>query len=424
MSLIIKKFGGSLLSSTEKIIQIARKIARSYKDGNDIVVIVSAMGDETDRLIELAGKISPNPSAREYDVLISSGEQVSCALLAIALGDLECPASSYLGWQLGIKTDAINKNAEILQIDSTLLKTNIAHRKISIVAGFQGVDEDNNITTLGRGGSDATAVAIASALQADICKIYTDVDGVYSVDPRLINNANKFSKISYDQMLMLANSGAQVLQPYAIEIAKKHKVDLLVALGTSNRNNGTLISTLAHENNNKLLLGISVSKNNTMFSLEFSLDNQNVLLKLLSNLKEVDVEISILENEENHLDRTSKLVFTSSNKDYLHILEIISNQPEYRKLIDYKINKNIAILNLVGVKTENLTEIINLVTANLEAENIGIYLVKTYNLSIALIIAEDSLKDAIHCLSAALDLCSKNNILGREQCGEELLEIA
>ncbi|NDA89619.1 MAG: aspartate kinase [Alphaproteobacteria bacterium] len=402
MSLIVKKFGGSLLSSTEKIIQIAKKIAKSYNEGNDIVVIVSAMGDETDRLIELAGKISSNPSAREYDVLVSSGEQVSCALLAIALIDLRCSAYSYLGWQIGIKTDGINKNAEILQIDSTLLKTNIAQRKISIIAGFQGIDKDNNITTLGRGGSDATAVVIASSLQADICKIYTDVDGIYSVDPKLISNAKKFSKISYDQMLMLANGGAQVMQPYAVEIAKKYNVHIQVALGSSDGNNGTLISPIAHENNNQLLLGISVSKNNSMFSLELPLANGNVLLKLLDNLKKAQVEISILKNQKNPITRTSKLVFTSSNKNHLHILEHISNQPKYRKLIDFKINKNISMLNFVGIKKEHLTEILNLVKRILVKENIGIYFVKIYNLSIVVIISEDSLKHALHCLSTAL----------------------
>lgn len=270
MSLIVQKFGGSLLGSAEKILQIAEKIFETYHKGNDIVVIVSAMGDETDRLIKLARSVSNKPCNREYDALVSSGEQVSSALLSMALIDLGCPACSYLGWQIGIKTNSNNKSAEIIQIDNTLLKSNIATRRISIIAGFQGIDEKNNITTLGRGGSDATAVAIASSLNADICQIYKDVDGVYTADPQLVNNAYKFSQISYNQMLELAYAGAQVMQSYAVEIAKKYSIKLYVALGSNDKYTGTLISSNPHHLYNTRLLGITVYQNNSLFSIEYS----------------------------------------------------------------------------------------------------------------------------------------------------------
>ena len=407
MALIVKKFGGSLLSSTEKIIQIAKKISKTYCNDNDIVVIVSAMGDETDRLIELAKSISTKPCNREYDVLISSGEQVSCALLSMALINLGCPACSYLGWQIGIKTNASNKSAEIMQINTTLLKTNIALKRVSIIAGFQGIDENNNITTLGRGGSDATAVAIASSLNADVCQIYTDVDGIYTADPQLANNASKFSKISYNQMLELSNAGAQVMQSYAIEIAKKHSVKLQVALGSDDGNNGTLVSSSPHQLDNAQLLGISTYKDNSMFSIEFSLNQSDFLPKLFDALEQEQVRIFILENNISQIYQTYTLVFAVDNNDYVTSLECINNYIKYRKLVNFKINENISIVNFVGIRKEYLTSILSLIKNILTRENIKIFYIKANELSITVIVNRHELKHAINTLCNELDLAQK-----------------
>ena len=412
MALIVKKFGGSLLSSTEKIIQIAKKISKTYCDGNDIVIIVSAMGDETDRFIELAKSISNKPCNREYDVLISSGEQVSCALLSMALIDLGCPACSYLGWQIGIKTNAYNKSAEIMQINTTLLETNIALRRVSIIAGFQGIDENNNITTLGRGGSDA-----------DVCRIYTDVDGVYTADPQLANNASKFSKISYNQMLELSNAGAQVMQSYAVEIAKKHSVKLQVVSGNDNGNNGTLISSSPHQLDNARLLGISACKNNSMFSMEFSLNQSDFSLKLFNALKREQVKFFILKNNISRIHKTCTLVFAVDNNDYVTSLECINNYVKCRKLTNFKIHENISIVNFVGIKKEYLISILSLIKNVLARENIKIFYIKADELSITVVVNRHELKHAINTLCNELDLAQKINILERENFSD-LEEIA
>lgn len=407
MSLIVQKFGGSLLSSTEKIIRIAKKIFKTYREGNDIVVIVSAMGDETDRLIELVKSISNTPCDREYDVLISSGEQISCALLSMALIDLGCPACSYLGWQIGIRTNSSNKSAEIIQIDTALLEANIAQRRVSIIAGFQGIDEKNNITTLGRGGSDATAVAIASSLYAEVCQIYTDVDGVYTADPQLANNAYKFSKISYNQMLELSDAGAQVVQPYAVAIAKKHSVKLEVASGNGNGNNGTLISSSTHQLDNAQLLGISVRQNNSMLSMEFSLNQSDFISKLFDTLKQKQVRFFILENNISQIYQTGILVFVVDNNDYITSLEYLNNYIKHRDLVSFRANDNISIINFVGIKREYLTSTLSLIKNIITRENIEIFYMKADGLLITLAINRNALKNIINIFCNELGLTEK-----------------
>lgn len=235
MALIVQKFGGTSVADCERLRRVADIVTGQYRKGNDVVVVVSAQGDTTDDLIEKANEINENPSKREMDMLLSTGEQISCSLLAMAIEKLGCPVISLTGWQVGIKTDSNHMNARIKTIDEERLHKELSMKKIIIVAGFQGTNKYDDITTLGRGGSDTTAVALAATLKADLCQIFTDVDGVYTADPRKVKNAKKLEEISYDEMLELATLGAQVLHNRSVEMAKKYHVNLEVVSSFSDK---------------------------------------------------------------------------------------------------------------------------------------------------------------------------------------------
>ena len=244
MSLIVKKFGGSSVANAERVFNVANRIIEDYKQGNDIIVVVSAQGDTTDDLIDKAKEINPNnPSKREMDMLLSAGEQISIALLAMAIEKLGYPVKSLLGWQAGFSTDSHHSIARIKKVDCERLKNEIAKKNIVIVAGFQGINKYDDITTLGRGGSDTSAVAIAASMKADLCQIYTDVDGVYTADPRKVPNAKKMDEICYDEMLELATLGAQVLNNRSVEMAKKYNVELEV-LSSLEKKPGTIVKEI------------------------------------------------------------------------------------------------------------------------------------------------------------------------------------
>ena len=228
MALIVQKFGGSSVADRDRVMNVARIVAKTHADGNDVVVVVSAQGDTTDELIAKAGEITHDASQREMDMLMSAGEQISVALLSMALSSIGCPAISLTGWQAGFHTDRAYTRARIKRLDCERIESELSRNRVVVVAGFQGINKNDDITTLGRGGSDTSAVAIAAALHADLCQIYTDVDGVYTADPRLVPNARKLTQISFDEMLELASLGAQVLNNRSVELAKKYSVELEV----------------------------------------------------------------------------------------------------------------------------------------------------------------------------------------------------
>ena len=266
MALVVQKYGGTSVGSIEKIQNVARRVARTYDEGNDMVVVVSAMAGETNKLVALAEEMCEFPSEREYDVLVAAGEQVSIALLSMALQSMGYKAKSYLGWQVPIYTDSSSTKARIEEIQDTSMREDLHNGTIVIVAGFQGIDRDNNITTLGRGGSDTSAVAVAAALKADVCEILTDVDGVYTTDPRIVPEASKMEKVSYDEMLEMASLGSKILQIRSVEFAKKYNVVVHVR-SSLNGNQGTLVMKEDADMETVLVSGVTYNKDEAKISV-------------------------------------------------------------------------------------------------------------------------------------------------------------
>ena len=293
MSLIVQKFGGSSVANPERIQSVARRVASYRKKGHSIVVVVSALGDTTDDLLELAGKISKEPSRRELDMLLSTGEQISVSLLAMALHELKCDAISFTGAQVGIRTDSSYTRARIVDVNTSRLWAALKSKKVAIVAGFQGMDMNQEITTLGRGGSDLTAVALAKALNADACEIYTDVEGIYTADPRLVMDAVKISKISYEEMLELASSGAQVMQSRSIEVAGKFNIPLHVR-SSFKKNEGTWIVKEEKSMEEVMVRGVSSNKNEAKLTVSGLPNRPGVAAKIFRTLADQGINVDVI----------------------------------------------------------------------------------------------------------------------------------
>ena len=275
MALVVQKYGGTSVANIDKIANVAKKVIRTKEAGNDVVVVLSAMAGETDRLIGLAQKAADNPDGREYDSLISTGEQITVSLLAIMLNGMGCPAKSLLGFQVRILTDKAFTKARILTVDTTAIQNELGKGNIVVVAGFQGVDPDNNITTLGRGGSDTSAVALAAALKADVCDIYTDVDGVYTTDPNICSKARRLDRITYDEMLEMARAGAKVLQPRSVELAKKYNVPVYVKSSFTDEG-GTLVTKEEREMEKEVVSGVTYDRDQAKITVVHEIGRAHV----------------------------------------------------------------------------------------------------------------------------------------------------
>ncbi|MBA4421562.1 MAG: aspartate kinase, partial [Syntrophus sp. (in: bacteria)] len=322
MALVVQKYGGTSVANLDKIANVAKKVIRTREAGNDVVVVLSAMAGETDRLIGLAQKASDNPDGREYDSLVSTGEQVSVSLLAIMLNGMGYPAKSFLGFQVRILTDKAFKKARILTVDTTAIQDELRKGTIVVVAGFQGVDPENNITTLGRGGSDTSAVALAAALKADVCDIYTDVDGVYTTDPNICSKARRLDRITYDEMLEMARAGAKVLQPRSVELAKKYNVPVYVKSSFTDEG-GTLVTREEREMEKEVVSGVTYDRDQAKITVVHVPDRPGVAARLFTPLSEHNILVDmIIQNAslQGHTDMT----FTVSRKDIRDAKRIIS----------------------------------------------------------------------------------------------------
>ena len=293
MALVVQKYGGTSMGTIERIRNVAKRVAKTYDAGNDMVVVVSAMSGETNKLVALANDVCEFPDAREYDVLVASGEQVSIALLAMCLKSMGYKAKSYHGWQVPIITDSVFSKARIEKIDDAKMRADLKDGDILIVAGFQGVDSEGNVTTLGRGGSDTSAVALAAALKADVCEIYTDVDGVYTTDPNICSDARKIEKVSYDEMLELASLGAKVLQIRSVEFAKKYDVDVHVR-SSFNDNPGTMVTKEDKDMEAVLVSGIAYDKNEAKIAVMHVPDKPGIAAKLLTPLSDANISVDMI----------------------------------------------------------------------------------------------------------------------------------
>lgn len=394
MALIVKKFGGSSVADAGRIFNVADIIIKDYENGNDVVTVVSAQGDTTDDLIAKALEINPaGPSKREMDMLLSAGEQMSCSLLAMAIEKRGYPVVSLLGWQAGFKTDSSYSRARIKKLEPERINAELAKKNIVIVAGFQGINKYDDITTLGRGGSDTSAVAIAAAMKADLCQIYTDVDGVYTADPRIVKSARKLKEITYDEMLELASLGAQVLNNRSVEMAKKYNVELEV-LSSLERKEGTIVKEVT--NMEKLLIrGVAKDDNVARISIIGLADIPGIAFKIFNQLalKKINVDI-ILQSVGR--DGTKDITFTVSKDQCSDAENALKAMEGALKFSDLKTDTDVAKISIVGAGMETHPGVASKMFEALFEQNINIQMIATSETKISVLIdAKDSKRAVI-----------------------------
>ena len=402
MPLIVEKYGGSSVGTSERIRAVADRVAASHRAGDDLVVVLSAMAGETNRLLELARDIDPEADARETDVLISTGEQVTIALLSMALHKLDVPARSYTGGQVRILTDNVHGKARILDIDADMVRTDIEQRNVVVVAGFQGVDRKGNITTLGRGGSDTTAVAMAAALQADECRIYTDVDGVYTADPRIVPEARRLEQITVEEMLELSSLGAKVLETRSVEFAGKYKVPLRV-LSSFESGKGTLITYEVNKMEQPLIAGIAYNRDEAKLTIRGVPDQPGVASTIFGQISDAHVNVDmIIQNVAQ--DGTTDLTFTVNRSEYTHarsILEKISAELKAREVVG---DDQLAKISIVGVGMRSHAGIASTMFEAMAIEGINIELISTSEIKISIGVADRYVDLAVRALHKAFGL--------------------
>ena len=402
MPLIVEKYGGTSVGTSERIHAVADRVAASHRAGENLVVVLSAMAGETNRLLKLAHEIDPEADARETDVLVSTGEQVTIALLTMALHKLDVPARSYTGGQVRILTDNVYGKARILDIDADMVRTDIEQRNVVVVAGFQGVDREGNITTLGRGGSDTTAVAMAAALQADECRIYTDVDGVYTADPRIVPEARRLERITVEEMLELSSLGAKVLQTRSVELAGKYKVPLRV-LSSFEPGNGTLITHEVNEMEQPLIAGIAYNRDEAKLTIRGVPDRPGVASTIFGQISDAHVNVDmIIQNVAQ--DGTTDLTFTVNRSEYTHarsILEKISTQLKAREVVG---DDQLAKISIVGVGMRSHAGIASTMFEAMATEGINIELISTSEIKISIGVADRYVELAVRALHKAFGL--------------------
>ena len=402
MALLVYKFGGTSVGSAERIKAVADKVKKAHDLGDQIVVVLSAMSGETNRLIALAKQMQAQPTEREMDVLISTGEQVTVALLTMALHDLGCEALSYTGAQVKILTDSSFTKARIRKIDDAKLRKDLDAGKVVVVAGFQGVDELGNITTLGRGGSDTTAVAIAAALKADECHIYTDVDGVYTTDPRVEPKARRLDHITFEEMLEMASLGSKVLQIRSVEFAGKYNVALRV-LSSFKEGNGTLITYEDTQMESALISGIAFNRDEAKLTITGVPDLPGVAFKILGPIADANIEVDmIIQNIAD--DATTDFTFTVDRKDYqraLALLEQTCADLGARKVTG---DNTIVKVSIVGVGMRSHAGIASTMFKTLAEEGINIRMIATSEIKISVVVDEKYLELAVRALHAAFEL--------------------
>ncbi len=398
MSLIVKKFGGSSVANAEKVFNVANIIIDDYKKGNDVVVVVSAQGDTTDDLIEKAKEINPNgPSKREMDMLLSAGEQISISLLAMAIEKLGYPAVSLLGWQAGFQTDSHYSIARIKKVESERIKAEIAKKHIVIVAGFQGLNKYDDITTLGRGGSDTSAVAIAASMKADLCQIYTDVDGVYSADPRKVPSAVKMDEISYDEMLELATLGAQVLNNRSVEMAKKYNVELEVRSSLEPTKRGTIVKEIT-KMEKTLIKGVAKDNNVASISVVGLKDSPGIAFKIFNKVSQAKINVDIILQSIGR-DGTKDITFTVPQSDADAAVAAVSELKDSLNFHKVTSDTSITKVSIVGAGMESNPGIASKMFEALSDAGINIHMISTSEIKISVLIDEkyaDAAVIAVH----------------------------
>ena len=408
MSLLVQKFGGTSVGSIELIEAVADKVI-SYRDaGNDMVVVVSAMGGETNRLVELARQVDPQARGRELDVLLTTGEQVTIALLAMALEKRGYPARSYTGGQARIMTDSAHNKARIKSIDNVKMTDDLKQGCIVVVAGFQGIDEHNNITTLGRGGSDTTGVALAAALKADECQVCTDVDGVYTTDPRVVPEARRLDTITFEEMLELASLGSKVLQIRAVEFAQKYQVPLRV-LSSFEAGDGTLITTEYGTDKTMeqaLISGIAFNRDEAQLTINGVSDTPGVAYQILGPISDANIEVDMIVQNVG-ADGTTDFTFTVHRDDFDTALESLEKTAKRMKAREVSGNNKIVKISIVGVGMRSHAGIASQMFEFLANEGINILMISTSEIKISVVVDEKYLELGVRALHEGFDLRTK-----------------
>ena len=404
MALIVQKYGGTSVGDLDRIASVAKRVATTRDAGNDVVVVVSAMSGETDRLLNMARAVDAVPSPRELDVLLSTGEQVTIALLSMMLEKNDCPARSYTGGQVHILTDSAHNKARIRQIDHRRVCQDLKDGRTVVVAGFQGIDEDGNITTLGRGGSDTTAVALAAALDADECQIFTDVDGVYTTDPRIVPEARRLDALIYEEMLELASLGAKVLQIRAVEFASKYKVPLRVLSSFEEENGpGTLITSEDEAVEQALISGIAFSRDEAKLTILDVPDHPGIAHQILSPIAEANIEVDMIVQNVGE-DGNTDFTFTVHRNDYDRAMQLLSDTCQELEAREVTGDKRIVKISLVGVGMRSHSGIASKMFGALAREGINIQMISTSEIKVSVVVEEKYLELGVRALHEAFGL--------------------
>ena len=390
MALIVQKFGGSSVRDRDRIFNVARIVSNTRKAGNDVVVVVSAQGDTTDDLIEKAKEITHNPSAREMDMLLATGEQISIALLTMALNELGCNAISLTGWQAGFRTDRAYTKARITRLETERISSELERNRVVVVAGFQGLNKSDDITTLGRGGSDTSAVAIAAALHADRCQIFTDVEGVYTADPRKVRNTRKLQEITFDEMLELASLGAQVLNNRSVELAKKYNVELEV-LSSLNPVPGTVVKEVANDMEGMLIKGVAKDTDVAVVSILNVPDEPGMSFKIFGLMAQKNINVDIILQSTGREDKKD-VIFTCSEGDAELAVRTLK---EGARFTEVSYDRTCAKVSIVGAGMQSHSGVAASMFEALSNNNINIHMISTSEIKISCIIDRDEADRAV-----------------------------
>ncbi len=406
MALVVQKYGGTSVGSIERIRNVAERVKKTYDQGNQVVVVLSAMAGETNRLVGLAHEMFEAPDEREYDVLVSTGEQVSISLLAICLQSMGYKARSFLGHQIPIITDNAYSKARISRIGDKKIREALDDGTIVVVAGFQGVDHDGNIATLGRGGSDTSAVAVAAALKADVCEIYTDVDGVYTTDPRMVADAAKIGKISYDEMLEMASLGAKVLQIRSVEFAKKYGVVIHVR-SSFNDNTGTLVTKEDKDMESVLVSGISYSKDEAKISVIGVPDKPGIASQLFSPLSLANITVDMIIQNVSQRGHTD-LTFTVPKNDFKKALGLVEGVAKKIGAAEVDSDDHISKISIVGLGMRSHSGIASKMFQILADEGINIQMISTSEIKVSCVVDAKYTELAVRVLHEGFELAKKD----------------
>lgn len=399
MALVVQKYGGTSVGTVERIKHVARKVVEAKRQGNEVVVVVSAMAGETNRLLALAHQVSALPDERERDVLLASGEQVSSSLLSLAIRDLGLPARSFLGHQVRIETDKAYGKARIKSIDSTRIRRALKNGEIVVVAGFQGVDEEDNITTLGRGGSDTSAVAMAAALKAKVCEIYTDVEGVFTTDPNICPKAKKLGRISFEEMIEMASTGAKVLQIRSVELAKKLAVPVHVR-SSFNEAEGTWVVEEEESMDEVLVSGVTYDKDEAKITLLKVPDRPGLAAQIFSPIAEANIVVDMIIQNASE-DGTTDLTFTVPKADYKKAMSLVEKTAAAIRAEGVRVDPDIVKISIVGVGMRTHAGVAAKMFQVLAREGINIEMISTSEIKISVVIHEKHMEHAVRALHEA-----------------------